>query len=229
MNDNGFYLFTEYKEKFKRMSDSQLGQLIRALFEYKLTGEEPEIDDFAVGLAFDVVRADIDRQTENYKKRAEAGRKGGQSRKQDEANESIAKQEEANESIAKQTEANESNEEQEEANSTIKRKEKEKKIKENKREENIERETPSKEGVKRERFVPPTLEEVQDYCEEKHLAVDPIVFFQYFTEGNWTDAKGQRVRNWKQKILTWNSHGNGTRAQPENKLDQKLREIASWR
>ena len=54
-----------------------------------------------------------------------------------------------------------------------------------------------------ERFTPPTLEEVKEYVSEKGLSVDPVQFFNYFEEGNWTDSKGNKVKNWKQKILTW--------------------------
>lgn len=52
-------------------------------------------------------------------------------------------------------------------------------------------------------FKPPTLEEVRAYCQERNSAVDPDRFFEYFETGNWRDSKGQPVKNWKQKLLTW--------------------------
>lgn len=58
-------------------------------------------------------------------------------------------------------------------------------------------------GEGKSKFAPPTLDEVKAYCEERKSPVDPVQFWNYFTEGNWTDAKGNRVRNWKQKLLTW--------------------------
>lgn len=60
------------------------------------------------------------------------------------------------------------------------------------------------------KFVPPTLEEVTQYVNDKKLSVDPKQFYDYFTEGNWVDAKGNKVKNWKQKLLTWNKY------QPKN-------------
>lgn len=54
-------------------------------------------------------------------------------------------------------------------------------------------------------FAPPTLEEVRAYVAEKGLSVDPQKFFDYFTVGHWIDSKGNPVKNWKQKLLTWNS------------------------
>lgn len=52
-------------------------------------------------------------------------------------------------------------------------------------------------------FVPPTQEEVDEYIKEHSLNVDGKKFFNYFTEGDWTDSKGQKVKNWKQKLITW--------------------------
>ena len=61
---------------------------------------------------------------------------------------------------------------------------------------------------KRSRFVPPTLEDVKAYASEAKLNVDPEKFYRYFTTPNdkgetWVDSKGNKVKNWKQKMLTW--------------------------
>lgn len=64
-------------------------------------------------------------------------------------------------------------------------------------------------GQKRSsRFTPPTLEEVKAYASEAQLHVDPERFYRYFTTPNdkgetWVDSKGNKVKNWKQKMLTW--------------------------
>ena len=58
-------------------------------------------------------------------------------------------------------------------------------------------------GVKRKRFTPPTLEQVQAYCKERNNNVDAKKFFEYYTAGDWKDAKGNPVKNWKQKLITW--------------------------
>jgi len=55
-------------------------------------------------------------------------------------------------------------------------------------------------------FIKPTLKEIQDYISEKSLSVDGKKFFDYFEAGEWRDSKGNKVRNWKQKILTWDNH-----------------------
>ena len=63
----------------------------------------------------------------------------------------------------------------------------------------------NKERVRK--FVPPTLEEVTEYCKSRGNDVDPKAFFDYFDVGHWVDSKGQPVLNWKQKLLTWERHG----------------------
>lgn len=60
------------------------------------------------------------------------------------------------------------------------------------------------------RFVKPTLDEIKAYCQERGNNVDAKAFFDYYETGNWKDAKGKPVRNWKQKVITWErSDGNG--------------------
>lgn len=75
-------------------------------------------------------------------------------------------------------------------------------IEENSIEENsIYIERPQKK--QKEKFTPPTLEEVVEYCKSRNNNVDPKLFYDYFTEGKWIDSQGNAVRNWKQKIITW--------------------------
>lgn len=58
-------------------------------------------------------------------------------------------------------------------------------------------------GKKRKVFVPPTFEEVLEYAKEKGREDIAREFFDYFTIGEWVDSKGVKVKNWKQKFLTW--------------------------
>lgn len=62
-------------------------------------------------------------------------------------------------------------------------------------------------------FTPPTLEDVKAYIAERGCAavVDAKKFFDYFEAGHWHDSEGKPVRNWKQKLITWETHGRQTR------------------
>lgn len=60
--------------------------------------------------------------------------------------------------------------------------------------------------ISKERFKKPTLEEIETYITEKGMKVDAKTFYDYFTETNWIDSKGNKVKNWKGKLITWNSY-----------------------
>ena len=79
----------------------------------------------------------------------------------------------------------------------------------------------------RSSFTPPTLEEVTAYVKERGSSVDPLRFWSYYEEGKWTDAKGNKVRNWKQKLITWEK-GEQSPRQKKSALDESLERIARW-
>lgn len=66
---------------------------------------------------------------------------------------------------------------------------------------------------KKESFVSPTLEEVQAYCESRGNKVDAKQFYDYFTASSWIDSKGNKVKSWKQKIITWEGFQKGDKPQ----------------
>lgn len=64
-------------------------------------------------------------------------------------------------------------------------------------------------------FVPPTLQEVEEYARSRNSSVDPKRFWDYFDAGKWKDAKGQPVRSWKQKFITWENKSAETKKEKE--------------
>lgn len=76
---------------------------------------------------------------------------------------------------------------------------------------------------KKSHFIPPTIEEVRAYCRERNSSVDPDKFFEYFQTGNWKDSKGNPVKNWKQKIITWEKFNNNNTDRQEPKRDEVFR------
>lgn len=49
----------------------------------------------------------------------------------------------------------------------------------------------------------PTLEEIKEYCKERNNDVNPQKFYDYYEANNWIDNKGNKVKSWKQKVITW--------------------------
>lgn len=55
-------------------------------------------------------------------------------------------------------------------------------------------------------WVAPTLEQIQEYCKSRHNNVGAQRFLDYYEANGWKDSKGNKVKNWKQKVITWEKH-----------------------
>ena len=81
-----FPFYHSYREKTRKLSDQELGRLLRALLEYSITGQRPELEGREC-IAFDFIADDMDRAKYNYyltcARNAENGKKGGRPKKTD--------------------------------------------------------------------------------------------------------------------------------------------------
>jgi len=75
----------------------------------------------------------------------------------------------------------------------------------------------------KKKFTAPTIEDVKAYIEEHSYSVDPKQFWNYYNEGEWKDAKGNPVRNWKQRVITW--HGRAKKDAPKDTRPTTVDEI----
>lgn len=53
------------------------------------------------------------------------------------------------------------------------------------------------------RFVPPTLEEIEEYCWERKNHVSPSQFFDYYQSVGWLVGKGKPMKDWKAAVRRW--------------------------
>lgn len=67
---SGFFCQDEYLSKLAKLTDEEMGILIRALIRYHADGELPDLTG-GVSIAFDFIRDDIDQQEEAYRKKCE--------------------------------------------------------------------------------------------------------------------------------------------------------------
>ena len=51
-------------------------------------------------------------------------------------------------------------------------------------------------------FVPPTVEEVRDYCLERDNHVNPDAFVDFYTSKGWMVGKN-KMKDWKAAVRTW--------------------------
>jgi len=71
---------------------------------------------------------------------------------------------------------------------------------------------------KRKRFVPPTVDEVREYCEQRDNNVDAESFVDHYQARGWI-PKGytRQMKDWKAAVRTWERHG----FRPEGKRDTR--------
>ena len=57
-------------------------------------------------------------------------------------------------------------------------------------------------------LIPPTFEEISEYIRSRGSKIDAKRFYDFFNTPDdngrtWIDSNGKPVRNWKQKVITW--------------------------
>lgn len=176
-----------------------------AIFDYVESGAEPQLEAMPL-MAFSFIRAQLDRDLESYretcKRRAEAGRRSGEARR--------AKAEAAEQEGTKGTSVHSVQQTEQEGtkgtdNDTVT-------VNGN---VNVtgnvinnrgnSDESPSKKTVTR--FVPPTVEEVQAYCNERGNRVNPEAFVDFYSAKGWMVGKN-KMKDWKAAVRTWEKSEN---------------------
>lgn len=74
----------------------------------------------------------------------------------------------------------------------------------------------NKETKKNNIFSPPTREEVQAYCDERHNFVDADRFVDYYESNGWMVGKN-KMKDWKAAVRTWEKN-----SEPKKKKDKEL-------
>lgn len=52
------------------------------------------------------------------------------------------------------------------------------------------------------KFVPPSVDEVREYCQTRRNSVDPQRFVDYYTSNGWLVGKN-KMKDWKAAVRTW--------------------------
>lgn len=178
-----------------------------AICAYALREEDPDFSKMsdAAQIAFLLIKPNLD----SSRRKAKSGKDGGSRKASGKQNGS----------------KQEANCKQEERESE---KEKEKEI-----ENECYPPTPLSGGTKAKRFIPPTVDEVAAYCQERGNGLDPETFVDFYASKGWMVGKNP-MKDWKAAVRTWErSEGRGTsgagnrvqpRATEEHGLD-KLRRL----
>jgi hypothetical protein len=164
-----------------KMTDEQAGVLLKAIYHYQLHGELPVLD-FAIEMAVIPFINQFKRNNEKYEqvieKRKYAGSLGGKQKVANIANATSAKQKVAN--VAVSDSVNVSVSDSVNVNDSVNEK---------------------KEKNTKNVFSPPTSLEVENYFFENGYKREAgTKAYNYYSVANWQDSKGNKVKNWKQKM-----------------------------
>ena len=177
----GALLYWETFEMLERAKCEKVKILLSAIRNFAQYGEVPDFeDDEALNLVWPQLEqkliADDERFERIREERAKAGRKGGLARA----------------SKAKQNQANE-------ANATF-----DKQIKPTTATTTTTSTTTATEikADKPPHFIPPTVEEVREYCISRNNRVDPERFVDYYASIGWMVGRN-KMEDWKAKVRSW--------------------------
>ena len=174
-------LYQDQKEVFDTLTDEQAGKLIKAIFQYQENGELI-IQDSLLKIIMIPIRQAIDRNSDKYdsvcKRNAENIAKRWN--KEDTKNTSGI--------IGKQLNTKNTNSDSDSDSDS-----------------NSDNKNDSKKGIKEKNtknvFTPPTCLEVENYFFESGYKREAgTKAYNYYSIANWQDSKGNKVKNWKQKM-----------------------------
>lgn len=60
------------------------------------------------------------------------------------------------------------------------------------------------------RFIPPSVEEVYEYCKERNNGIDAQAFVDFYESKNWMIGKN-KMKDWKACVRTWEKRNNQTK------------------
>lgn len=198
-----------------------------AMIAYASTGEIPSFEGNE-RFIWPTIQAQIDRDIAAYEKRCEKNRangaKGGRPRKQTDSSETQKTERFSEE--PKKANNNDNDKDNDKDNDILMEHDGSKGSAE-----------PTEKKKKSKSFVPPTVEEVREYCETRNNGVDPEMFVNFYSSKGWMIGKN-KMTSWKNAVITWERN---SKPQPQpvrqsnyhkqskaEELDEAYKMMAAW-
>lgn len=167
-----------YAKKLEKLSDQELGRLVRALSRYGETGEKQELAG-RESIVFDFIADDIDAAKAAYEAKCNQAQANASGRKQAQAAASGRKQAQADAHTISNT-------------NTI---------------QDIYSVCDSTSIPARARgdthTQAPTEAEISAFCVDNGISIDVKRFFCTYASNGWRDVHGNAVTDWRSKVILW--------------------------
>lgn len=193
MNKESFILYKKKKSLFDKLPDTTAGQLVKAIFQYQEDGSRPA--DSMIDLLLEDFIVDFDKDGAKYASFVESRRKAAQHRwakecEETKANETAPTPTAKSTVPASQSPASDLFGDTALAHVVVKK------------------------PKATKNFVPPTVEEVQAYCESRNNGIDAQYFWDYNCARNWTYKGNVKMKDWKAAVRTWERNGGYSNVPP---------------
>ena len=206
IDKESYMLYRGWNPLFENLPKEQLGELFYAICCYQ-SGKEYSIENPLIKGVFEMVLMQFKKDEEKYISNCEAkaknGKKGAESRWQDDNNNTSenGKNGKCHSDDGKNGKCYFSHNEEktEMAKMAI---EEEEEDKEEEEEEVEEVPTVPKKREARKRFSPPSAAEVREYCRERENAVDAESFVDFYAAKGWKVGNAP-MKDWKAAVRTW--------------------------
>ena len=215
MKKETFLFYADWLNVIRDLPSEVQLEVYQAIAEYAIYGNLIELKPLAK-VAFGFVKQTIDRDTQKYisisEKRSEAGKKGGRRLKDNELEESNEKQKKqllSGKSKKSNCPLNDNDNVNDNDISFLEKKKQKSDVAvsdlENENSESpIETiQTPKEQsGGGRKKFIIPTPEEVQAYCDERKNGISGQQFCDFYSSKGWKIGK-ELMKDWKAAVRTW--------------------------
>ena len=81
--------------------------------------------------------------------------------------------------------------------------------------------------IRDKKFVPPTLEQIVEYCSERNNNVDPQKFLNHYQSNGWMVGRNH-MKDWKAAVRTWENNSFDKPASPKKTGNEFLELLNDW-
>ena len=186
---SGFLLYKEQFDGISQLSLIERGELLTAIYQYQIHGNISVNLSVSASMAFMFIKGQFERDKQKYSETCEKRKRAVETRYQP----SPTNEYNCSNSTQMNTKATDTDTDTDTVTDT------DTELPKGNKEESIKEE-------KRKRFLPPTLDEVREYCYERQNNVNASQFIDFYTANGWKVGKNS-MKDWKAAVRTWERNG----------------------
>lgn len=210
---NGFLLYKDLIKTVQKLPLDKAGELFMHILKY-VNGEKPETDDLIIEIAFEPVKQKLKRDLKKYEETKEKNRENALKRWQKEkSTESNGIKKNATACDRMPDDTKHADTDNDSGTDTGNDTDTDILLEKESKEENLikeffpddkkqESEQRKKVAPKKEKFRPPSVDEVQVYCNERQNGIQAFKFVNFYQSKGWK-VGNQAMKDWKAAIRTW--------------------------